>query len=56
MFLLAVIFPLKSNYREITRKMLGNRLLKAIDYMMTAFAYKAKPDEVIYRSIDATLG
>jgi pimeloyl-ACP methyl ester carboxylesterase len=47
MFLLAAIFPFKSNYRMITRKVLGNKFVEGkqlwFDYMMTAFASKVKP-------------
>jgi pimeloyl-ACP methyl ester carboxylesterase len=45
--MLAAIFPFKSNYRSITRKVLGNKIVEGkqlwFDYMMTAFASKAKP-------------
>jgi pimeloyl-ACP methyl ester carboxylesterase len=47
MFLSAAIFPFKSNYRRITRKVLGNRIVEGkqlwFDYMVTVFACKAKP-------------
>jgi pimeloyl-ACP methyl ester carboxylesterase len=54
MFLLAAIFPFKSNYRRIVRKLLGNSIKEGeggeekgkklwFDYMVTAFASKVKP-------------
>ena len=47
MFLSAAIFPFKSNYRRITHKLLGSRIVEGkqlwFDYMVTVFACKAKP-------------
>jgi pimeloyl-ACP methyl ester carboxylesterase len=47
MFLSSAIFPFKSNYRRITRKVLGNKVVEGkelwFDYMVTVFASKAKP-------------
>ncbi len=46
MFLSATLFPFKSNYRNISRKVLGNKESKAkelwFDYMVTAFSSKSK--------------
>ena len=46
MFLLATIFPFKFNYRNISRKVLGNKQSKDkelwFDYMVTAFSSKSK--------------
>lgn len=46
MFLSATIFPFKSNYRNISRKVLGNKQSEGkelwFDYMVTAFSSKSK--------------
>lgn len=46
MFLSATIFPFKSNYRNISRKVLGNKKSEGkelwFDYMVTAFSSKSK--------------
>lgn len=46
MFLLATIFPFKFNYRNISRKVLGNKKSEGmelwLDYMVTAFSSKSK--------------
>ncbi len=46
MFLSATILPFKSNYRKISRKVLGNKESKGkelwFDYMVTAFSTKSK--------------
>jgi pimeloyl-ACP methyl ester carboxylesterase len=46
MFLSATIFPFKSNYRNISRKVLGSKQSEEkefwFDYMVTAFSSKSK--------------
>lgn len=46
MFLSATIFPFKFNYRNISRKVLGDKKSEVkellFDYMVTAFSYKSK--------------